>query len=92
MPRPFWVRYPVNSADDKICGLSRVIGQNPLGLGPKARSLGNRTPDDGSVATSEQDAPACAKIFFFSVVDDPTMTEFQGRALGGSYGGGTAKA
>jgi len=70
------VLFARDAADDIVASL---IGQNVLGQKPQ---LGKPNRTTGAFATSYK-----ARVLpnFLSVVDDPTMKEFQGKSLVGSY-------
>jgi TldD protein len=70
------VLFAADAADDIVASL---IGQNVLGQKPQ---LGKPNRTTGAFATSYK-----SRVLpnFLSVVDDPTMKEFQGKSLVGSY-------
>jgi TldD protein len=70
------VLFAADAADDIVASL---IGQNMLGQKPQ---LGKPNRTTGAFATSYK-----ARVLpnFLSVVDDPTMKDFQGKSLVGSY-------
>ncbi|HEV1993975.1 MAG TPA: metallopeptidase TldD-related protein [Candidatus Acidoferrum sp.] len=70
------VLFAADAADDIVASL---IGQNVLGQKPQ---LGKPNRTTGAFATSYK-----ARVLpnFLSVVDDPTMKDFQGKSLVGSY-------
>ncbi|HUC52800.1 MAG TPA: metallopeptidase TldD-related protein [Candidatus Cybelea sp.] len=70
------VLFAADAADDIVASL---IGQNVLGQKPQ---LGKPNRTTGAFATSYK-----TRVLpnFLSVVDDPTMKEFQGKSLVGSY-------
>ena len=70
------VLFAADAADDIVASL---IGQNMLGQKPQ---LGKPNRTTGAFATSYK-----TRVLpnFLSVVDDPTMKEFQGKSLVGSY-------
>ena len=70
------VLFAADAADDIVASL---IGQNVLGQKPQ---LGKPNRTTGAFATSYK-----AKVLpnFLSVVDDPTMKDFRGKSLVGSY-------
>jgi hypothetical protein len=70
------VLFAADAADDIVASL---IGQNVLGQKPQ---LGKPNRTTGAFATSYK-----ARVLpnFLSIVDDPTMKEFQGKSLVGSY-------
>jgi predicted Zn-dependent protease len=70
------VLFAADAADDIVATL---IGQNMLGQKPQ---LGKPNRTTGAFATSYK-----ARVLpnFLSIVDDPTMKEFQGKSLVGSY-------
>jgi TldD protein len=70
------ILFAADAANDIVASL---IGQNVLGQKPQ---LGKPNRTTGAFATSYK-----ARVLpnFLSVVDDPTMTEFQGKSLVGSY-------
>ena len=70
------VLFSADAADDII---SSMIGQNVLGQKPQ---LGKPNRTIGAFATSYKTRVLPS---FISVVDDPTMKEFQGKSLIGSY-------
>jgi predicted Zn-dependent protease len=70
------ILFAADAADDIVASL---IGQNVLGQKPQ---LGKPNRTTGAFATSYK-----TRVLpnFLSVVDDPTMKEFQGKSLVGSY-------
>jgi len=70
------VLFAADAADDIVASL---IGQNVLGQKPQ---LGKPNRTTGAFATSYK-----TRVLpnFLSVVDDPTLTDFQGKSLVGSY-------
>jgi predicted Zn-dependent protease len=70
------VLFAADAADDIVASL---IGQNVLGQKPQ---LGKPNRTTGAFATSYK-----ARVLpnFLSVVDDPTLKDFQGKSLVGSY-------
>src|ERR1700719_2985016 len=70
------VLFAPDAADDIVAGL---VGANILGRKPQ---LGKPNRTMGSFATSYK-----ARVMpkFVSVVDDPTLKEFQGKSLVGNY-------
>jgi len=70
------ILFAADAADDIVASL---IGQNLLGQKPQ---LGKPNRTTGAFATSYK-----TRVLpnFLSVVDDPTMKEFQGKSLVGSY-------
>jgi TldD protein len=70
------VLFAADAADDIVASL---IGQNMLGQKPQ---LGKPNRTTGAFATSYR-----SRVLpnFLSVVDDPTMKDFQGKSLVGSY-------
>jgi TldD protein len=70
------VLFAADAADDIVASL---IGQNVLGQKPQ---LGKPNRTTGAFATSYK-----SRVLpnFLSVVDDPTMKEFEGKSLVGSY-------
>jgi predicted Zn-dependent protease len=70
------VLFAADAADDIVASL---IGQNVLGQKPQ---LGKPNRTTGAFATSYK-----ARVLpnFLSVVDDPTLQDFQGKSLVGSY-------
>jgi TldD protein len=70
------VLFAADAADDIVASL---IGQNMLGQKPQ---LGKPNRTTGAFATSYK-----SRVLpnFLSVVDDPTMKDFQGKSLVGSY-------
>ncbi len=70
------VLFAADAADDIVATL---IGQNTLGQKPQ---LGKPNRTTGAFATSYK-----ARVLpnFLSIVDDPTMKDFQGKSLVGSY-------
>jgi TldD protein len=70
------VLFEADAADDVIAGL---IGGNVLGRKPQ---LGAPNRTTGGFATSYKSRVLPA---FISVLDDPTMKEFQGKSIVGSY-------
>lgn len=70
------ILFAADAANDIVASL---IGQNVLGLKPQ---LGKPNRTTGAFATSYK-----TRVLpnFLSVVDDPTMKEFQGKSLVGSY-------
>ena len=70
------VLFAADAADDIVASL---IGQNMLGQKPQ---LGKPNRTTGAFATSYK-----ARVLpnFLSLVDDPTMKDFQGKSLVGSY-------
>jgi TldD protein len=71
------VLFAADAADDVVASL---IGQNVLGQKPQ---LGKPNRTTGAFATSYK-----TRVLpnFLSVVDDPTLKDFQGKSLVGSYG------
>ncbi len=71
------VLFAADAADDIVASL---IGQNVLGQKPQ---LGKPNRTTGAFATSYK-----TRVLpnFLSVVDDPTLKDFQGKSLVGSYG------
>jgi predicted Zn-dependent protease len=70
------VLFAADAADDIVASL---IGQNVLGQKPQ---LGKPNRTTGAFATSYKTR---VLLNLLSVVDDPTMKEFQGKSLVGSY-------
>src|SRR5438094_377336 len=70
------VLFAPDAADDIVASL---IGQNLLG---QKRQLGRPDRRTGALATSDK---ARVRPNFLSIVDDPTLKDFKGKSLVGSY-------